>query len=143
MKNSCRLLISFEPTFGNVDMVRAAVRGICIDFFHIADCGASITDFCLLVTELMNNAVEHAAADSLDAEIILTKNEAVFRLISAGHGFDPTVAATMPGSEENADGGYGLALIQELADGLEYERCKNRNMVTLRKTFPVPAGKER
>jgi len=141
MKNSRRLLISFEPTFGNVDMVRAAVRGICSDFFHLGDSGASLTDFCLLVTELMNNAVEHAAVDSLDAEILVTDDEAVFRLISAGTCFDPTVTAMMPGPEADGDGGYGLALMQALADGMEYERRGNRNMVTLRKAFPAQAGK--
>ncbi|GAC1469986.1 MAG: hypothetical protein PVSMB11_05800 [Desulfuromonadaceae bacterium] len=145
MNGTRRLLISFEPTFGNVDMVRAAVRGVCTDFFQLADSAASIMDFCLIVTELMNNAVEHSASGVLDAEILLSDNEAVFRLISEGRGFDPTQTAVMPGleqGEELPEGGYGLALIQALADGMEYECRENRTMVTLRKTFPVKPGKE-
>lgn len=140
-----RMFISFEPTFGNIDMVRAAVRGVCSDFFQLDDGGTCIMDFCLIVTELMNNAVEHSASSVLDAEIILSDNEALFRLISEGTGFDPTQTAEMPGLQQDGDlpeGGYGLALIQALADGMEYERRENSNMVTLRKRFPVNPGKE-
>lgn len=143
MNGTRRLLIFFEPAFGNVDMVRAAVMGVCTDHFQLAGSGASIMDFCLIVTELMNNAVEHSASGMLEAEILLSDNEAVFRLISEGTGFDPTQTAEMPGLEEDKDlpeGGYGLALIQALADGMEYERRDNRNMVTLRKKFPGNPG---
>ena len=145
MNDTRRLLISFEPAFSNVDIVRAAVRGVCTDFFQLADNAESVMDFCLIVTELMNNAVEHSVSGVLDAEILLSDNEAVFRLISEGTGFDPTQTAVMPGleqDEELPEGGYGLALIQALADGMEYECWENRNMVTLRKKFPVKPGKE-
>ena len=138
MNDTCRLLISFEPNFTNVDMVRAAVRGVCTDFFHLTDSSESVMDFCLFVTELMNNAVEHASAEKLDVEIQLSDHEAVFSLIFDGAGFDPTVTAVMPAIEQDRElpeGGYGLALIQALADDLEYKCRENRNVVTLRKTF--------
>lgn len=144
MNDNRKLRISFEPTFGNVDLVRAAIGGICSDFFQLGCGAASVQDFCLIVTELMNNAVEHADSGVLDAEILLSDQEAVFRLISAGNGFDPTQTAVMPdvGQDELPEGGYGLALIQALADGMEYERRGDRNMVTLRKTFPLKSEKE-
>ena len=144
MSDSRRLRLSFEPTFDNVDMVRAAVGGICSDFFQLDGSAASVLDFSLIITELMNNAVEHADAGVLDAEILLLDQEAVFRLISTGQGFDPTQPVKMPDvdQDELPEGGYGLALIQALADGMEYERRKNRNMVTLRKKFPLKPGKE-
>lgn len=139
MTTTRRLHILFEPTFANVDMVRAAVSGICSDFFQLGRNSASVLDFCLIVTELMNNVIEHSASGVLDAEILLSEHEAVFRLISGGEGFDPTQTAIMPDVEKDEipEGGYGLALIQTLADGMEYERLKNRDMVTLRKTFPL------
>lgn len=139
MNDKRKLRISFEPTFDNVDLVRTAVSGICSDFFQLSSNAASVQDFSLIITELMNNAVEHADAGVLDAEIILSDQEAVFRLISAGKSFDSTMTAVMPDVEQNElpEGGYGLALIQALADGMEYERRENRNMVTLRKIFPI------
>lgn len=146
MNRPRRLLLSFEPTFGNVDMVRAAVRGVCTDFFKLADSASSIMDFCLIVSELMNNAVEHTDASVLDVEILLSDHEATFCLISQGSGFDPTTTAEMPTLDQNEElpeGGYGLAIIQALADGVEYERNKNRNMVTLRKIFPINGKKGR
>jgi anti-sigma regulatory factor (Ser/Thr protein kinase) len=145
MSDSRRLHISFKPTFGNVDMVRAAVRGACADFFRLDDNAVCIMDFCLIVTELMNNAVEHSHAQVMDVDLILSEHEALFRLISSGTGFDPTLIAAMPHLEPGADlpeGGYGLALIQMLADGMEYERRKNMNLVTIRKTFRITSEKE-
>lgn len=144
MNDTRRLRILFEPSFGNVDMVRAAVSGICSDFFQLDCHAASVLDFSLIITELMNNAVEHAATGLLEAEIILSEQEAVFLLISEGERFDPTLPVVMPDVEQDElpEGGYGLALIQALADGMEYERRENRNMVTLRKTFPQKTGKE-
>lgn len=144
MSDHRRLRISFEPTFNNVDMVRSAVRGVCADFFTLDENAPGIMNFCLIVSELMNNAVEHAASRVLDAEIILTEHEAIFRLISAGERFDPTPMAVMPEVEEGElpEGGYGLALIQALADSLEYEYRGRKNMVTLRKIFPQQPGKD-
>lgn len=145
MNDNRRLRISFEPTFDNVDMLRAAVRGICSDFFRLDCSAASVMDFCLIITELTNNAVEHSETAVLHAEILLFDQEAIFRLISAGDGFDPTQPTEMPDVEQDElpEGGYGLALIQALADGMEYERREEKNMVTLRKTFPRGAEKER
>jgi anti-sigma regulatory factor (Ser/Thr protein kinase) len=140
MNDTRRLLITFEPTFNNVDMVRAAVWGVCIDFFQLTSNAESILDFCLIVTELMNNTVEHSNVPAINVELLLTGHEAVFRLISEGNGFDPTQVAAMPCMDEDLEfpeGGYGLALIQALADGMEYERRESSNMVTLRKIFPV------
>lgn len=146
MNDTRRLLISFEPTFANVDVVRAAVWGVCTDLFQLTGTAASIMDFCLIVTELMNNVVEHANTPFVNVELLLSDHEAVFRLISEGAGFDPTTIAAMPSPEpdENLpEGGYGLALIQALADGMEYEHREHMNMVTLRKTFPVKSEMER
>lgn len=144
MNDIRKLMISCEPTFDNVNTLRAAFMGICVDFFRLECKATSITDFCLIVTELLNNAVEHAPAQEIIVELLLSDHEAVFRLISAGHGFDPTQEARMPdvGEDELPEGGYGLAIIQALADGMEYECQENRNTVTLRKTFPVKVEKE-
>lgn len=146
MKNTRRLLISFEPVFANVDMVRAAVWGICIDFFQLPINAASIMDFCLIVTELMNNTLEHANAKEFHAELLLSEHEALFRLIYDGDLFDPTAAATPVSRNQDADfpeSGYSLALILALADGTEYERLESSNRVSLRKTFPATSEIER
>lgn len=146
MGNGPKLHISFEPVFCNVDMVRAAVRGVCTDFFQLP-CGAEcVMDFCLIVTELMNNAVRHSDTEMITAELCFAGQEAVFCLITEGTRFDPTVAAIMPGLGQNGelpDRGYGLSLVQRLADGMEYEYRENKNLVTLRKNFSVKPEEER
>lgn len=145
MNDIKKLRIAFEPNYSNINMVRAAVRGICADFFLLSEETEIIMDFCLIVTELMNNAVEHAHCQEINIELSLTDHEATFCLISDGNGFDPTQRATMPEIEadELPEGGYGLAIIQALADDIEYECLENKNMVTLRKSFPRKEEKER
>ncbi|GEM_PF-1988250 len=145
MNDTSRLQLTFEPTFSNIDMARAAVRGVCSDYFQLIDSAASIMEFCLMVTELMNNAVEHSKPQLIKVEIVLSDHEAVFRLISEGAGFDPTQIVAMPGPEQDQElpeGGYGLAIIQKLADGMEYERRENWNIVTLRKLIIGKPEKE-
>lgn len=146
MNTTRRLLISFEPVFSNVDMVRAAVWGICIDFFQLPINDAGIMDFCLIVTELMNSTLEHADAQEFHAELLLSDHEALFRLIYDGDFFDPTSAETSVSLSQDTDipeGGYNLALILALADSTEFERRESSNRVALRKTFPAPSETER
>lgn len=136
MSDSRRLRISFEPAFGNVDMVRAAVRGICSDFFQLPESSAGIMDFCLIVTELMNDAVEHAKSTVLNVELLLSDQEATFRLVTKDAAFDPAAVTAQPVTENDGelpDGGYGRALIRLLSNGMEYEHLEYRNTVTLRK----------
>ncbi len=135
MNDTRRLMISLEPAFGNVDMVRAAIRGICTDFFQLPENSASIMDFCLIVTELMNDAVKHAKTSVLDVELLLSDREAIFHLM-ADDASDPTAETVLPSTESDGefpDDGYGIALIRLLSNGMEYEHLKNRNTVSLRK----------
>lgn len=137
MNDTRRLMISLEPAFGNVDMVRALVKGICTDFFQLPENSASIMDFCLIVTELMNDAVKHAKSPVLDLELVLSDHEVIFRLMTAD-ACDLTAATALPGDEsdeELPDDGYGLALIRLLSNGMECEHLEHRNTVTLRKSF--------
>lgn len=137
MTEARRLKFTLECSFTQVDMVRAAIKGICAEHFDLDSDNLELLDFCLIVTELMNNAVEHARTPGMHAELSFNGSDAVFRLVTASTPFDPTRPASMPDIEstELPEGGFGLPLIQALADRIEYAFLDNENIVTLRKSL--------
>jgi anti-sigma regulatory factor (Ser/Thr protein kinase) len=72
-------------------------------------------DVRLLVSELVTNSVQHAAVSANDSiELVVSMNEEVVRVtvIDEGPGFDPP-ASPPP---DDADAGWGLFLVEQLAD---------------------------
>ncbi len=138
MTDKVWLTITFPPTFGHVDLVRAALQGICRERFTRLDAAEATDDFCLAATEAMNNAVEHATAPEVVVELLLDVGEAGLRISTEGPPFDPTGPAAMPAFDADGDlpeGGFGLALIQELADRIDYVYRDRRNVLTIYKLF--------
>ncbi len=140
-----RLGLSFKPCFDRVDDIRVAVRKACADHFHLPESNPNITDFCQAVTELMNNAVEHSGAGSIRADLHFSGRETAFVLTTDGPPFDPTGKAELPEPDASGDwpqGGYGLAIIQRLVDGIEHEYRDGYNRVTLKKTISTAKGED-
>ena len=67
----------------------------------------------LLVTELLSNAVKHAAAQSVSVNVNLADGAVRAEVSDPGPGFDPAGA----GVPRENHSGWGLFLVQELADG--------------------------
>ena len=60
--------------------------------------------------------------------------EFIVRFENPGVAFDPRQAAGNPPSPEDlAEGGYGVFLIQTLADGIEYHSTEQGNVLTIHK----------
>lgn len=136
--NDKRLNIAFEPDFKNVDKARAAISNLCLDVFKNPESKHLIEDFCLAATESMNNAVEHSGAKLIEVELFFNDREAFFRIKTEGGEFDPALKRLMPAlndADELPEGGFGIAIIQELVDSIDYEYVDNRNVLTLRKVF--------
>lgn len=132
--NESRLRLTFSPDFNNVNLVRAALRGICDDVAGSTEDGGCYPLFCLAVVEALNNAVEHSGSPAISLDILVGQEELRCRLITTGPRFDSTAPATLPENSSVADaaeGGYGLVLMQEMSDGLEYEYCDGQNILTL------------
>lgn len=129
-----RLSLSFTPDFRNVDLARAALRGVCMDFITEEYDGPGCPSFCLAVTEALNNAVEHSGATAVELEILLENDELACLVITSGPCFDSTLAASLPegsGTVDAPEGGYGLMLMQQFSDRIEFEHRDGRNILTL------------
>ena len=134
MDGKRKIAIAFEPTFENVDMAREAIMGICREI------GAEsfAVDFGLAITEAMNNAVEHSGAEKVEVEFVADTSGVVFKLLTKGEKFDPTVNVSMPDMDDDSElpeGGYGLAIIKEIVDSVKYEYIDGKNVFTFEKSL--------
>jgi anti-sigma regulatory factor (Ser/Thr protein kinase) len=130
--------LKFEPVFENVDAARIAVHTVCREHYLQPGSDLLIGDLLLAVTEAMNNAVEHSGAKEVEIEVVARPQNIVFRIISAGEKFDPTVSVAFPdldATEELPEGGFGRALIAEMVDSVKYEYREGRNILTLEKNM--------
>lgn len=129
-----KILLTFSPTFENVDMARAAIQGICRGMYPAVESESPVNEFCLAATEAMNNSVEHSGADMLELELLVEENRLVLKLTALGEKFDPTADVAYPDLDDAAglpEGGFGRAIIREMVDSWEYEYINGKNILTL------------
>jgi anti-sigma regulatory factor (Ser/Thr protein kinase) len=131
-----RLSFCLESQFKSVEMVRKRIRGVLLARFGNA-AQSCINDFCQVVSELVNNGVEHGGCSRIEGELTIGAEDAAFTLVTTGVRFDPTsVSATMPDFDQHdelPEGGYGLAIIRQLSDTFTYKYLDGRNMTTVSK----------
>lgn len=130
------LSLTCKPVFKDVDSARIAVQNACKDQHPEPGAETLIRDLLLAATEAMNNAVEHSGSRDMEVEVFAEPQSLVFRMITAGERFDPTIGAAFPdldAAEELPEGGFGRALIAEMVDNMKYEYVEGRNILTLEK----------
>ncbi len=139
-----RLGLSFAAAFANVDLVRTAIQGVCREHFPAPEHLDAVNDFIIATTEALNNAVEHGTASQVSCDLMIMQQRVGLRLYVVGAEFDSTRSATLPDAEADwlPEGGYGLALIQELSDDLEHTYQNGSNIFTIWKEIPQPVTGE-
>jgi anti-sigma regulatory factor (Ser/Thr protein kinase) len=85
----------------------------------------------LLVTELVSNAVRHAAAETVSLNVLVGRAAVFTEVRDTGPGFDPGEA----GVRGSNHAGWGLFLVQRLADrwGVAHEPAATRVWFELRR----------
>lgn len=66
----------------------------------------------LLVTELVSNAVRHAAAEQISLKVLVARDAVFTEVSDAGPGFDPAQTR----GPQTGHSGLGLVLVERLAD---------------------------
>lgn len=127
-----------KPEFRSAEIVRTGVKAALNDWLgSVRD--SRIDEFCQVVSELVNNAVEHGHCVFIEGEFRIEDDKAFFTLTTDGVVFDPTaVKAKMPDFDEKDDlpeGGYGLAIIAQLSDELSYKYIDGKNVTVVAKLF--------
>ena len=95
----------------------------------------------LMLVEALNNVVEHAylekAGSSINIELEMIDHNAVMKITDNGISAPGSVlieGSELPDVTALPEGGWGLCLIQALADSIEYHRYPSHNMLVLTKS---------
>ena len=135
---TAKVLFSIEPVFSSTEIVRRGVKAALHDCLGLVR-DSRIDDFCQVISELVNNAIEHGRCTSIEGEFRTEDDKALFTLITDGVAFDPTARkARMPDFDEKNDlpeSGYGLAIINQLADEFSYSCLEGKNVTVVAKLF--------
>lgn len=135
---TAKVLFSIKPVFSSTEIVRKGIKAALHDWLGLVR-DSRIDDFCQVVSELVNNAIEHGRCTSIEGEFRTENDKALFTLITDGVAFDPTARkAGMPDFDEKDDlpeGGYGLAIINQLADEFVYRCLEGKNVTVVAKLF--------
>jgi len=140
MTDSKSMTFSVPPEFSSVDSLRRAVGSALQGWFGTTAINTATTaDFCQIIGELVNNAIEHGNCRVIEATLQLHKEKALFTLVTDGSYFDTaTSEAIMPevdAAGDLPDGGFGLAIIRKLVDSLRYEYRDGKNVTEVSKIF--------
>jgi len=95
----------------------------------------------LMLVEALNNVVEHAYQKQPDGNILIeflkVENTAVIKITDEGIAVSGTAMverSNLPNENTLPEGGWGLCLIQALADTIEYFRYADHNTLVLTKS---------
>lgn len=93
----------------------------------------------LVLEEAVSNVINYSEADSIDIHAATDgQGMLVIRLRDNGKPFDPVAA---PGADYDTPmvdrplGGWGIELMRQMSDGLEYERDNEYNILTIKKNI--------
>jgi len=94
----------------------------------------------LILIEALNNVVEHAYLEKPDGTILIelenSNANTIIKITDAGIAAPGTVViegSKLPDENKLPEGGWGLCLIQALADTIEYFRYSDHNTLVLTK----------
>lgn len=96
-------------------------------------------------TNIITHGYEHLNPGSIILDLEIDPDKLTVRLTDFGHAFEPG-SAPVPDIhaplEERELGGYGLFLIQQTMDEMEYQTTEDGNKMTLTKYLRKPDGGE-
>ena len=128
------------PVIANMELVAVQTAEVVAKHMDLSEDKAAETSMALI--EACINAFEHSQAqNNVFIHFILEENSLVIKVIDQGIGFDkakveiPAIENKL-GTDERKRG-WGLQLIQELMDSVEFESGKDGTTVTMTKNKEV------
>ena len=95
----------------------------------------------IIIDEIASNIVTHSGASGFELEVERVEAPAGIKLVFSDDGapFDPLAHAdpdTSLSAAERPIGGLGILMVKKMSDSVSYERVRNRNVLTVFKSFP-------
>lgn len=119
------LLMRFPASLQYLTVLRQAIHAFCIELLHGDANEAQVYQLQLAVSELVTNIIVHAYRDVTPGEIEMrvegSDGLVTLDFSDTGKVHIPS-PATLPDSEDLAEGGYGAFLIAQCVDRVFYHR---------------------
>ena len=126
--------LEITSDLGELERVRAFVRGFCGRVSPDRLAASRVDMIELAVNEAVVNIIKHACrgapGETIRLRAGLSADRLVFRLYDRGRRFDPA-AAPPPAFDGSRDHGFGIYIIGQVVDELEYSRGKNGENCTI------------
>ena len=129
--------INISSKFSEVRIASNLLSGFCTENDISVDTQGHLE---LILVEALNNVVEHAYKDDSTGNILIElekeNNKTIIKITDSGAAAPGTVlieGSELPNENTLPEGGWGLCLIQALADKIEYFRYPNHNTLVLTK----------
>jgi len=106
----------------------------------------TLAEITLVLDELISNTIKYGDCDKkhpIDITLTKTGLKLTIQIIDAGLPFDPTLCNPVDTNlplEQRRCGGLGILLVRQFSDYWNYNRSKNKNILTLQKTLPKECG---
>lgn len=133
----CKLNIN--STFADVRFATDLLKAFCLTHKLKQETQGHLE---LILVEALNNVVEHAYEEKPDGNILIELEKidvnTVIKITDVGIAAPRTVmteGSAMPDENKLPEGGWGLSLIQALADTVEYIRSSDHNTLILTKSI--------
>ncbi len=117
------MILTFPANTAHLEMLGEFIKSLCAEHSRLMAIE-------LAVTEIVVNAIKHGGASFC---IVSVNNEGDLYMVIEDNGkaFNPLDPPTLP-LNELREGGYGLAIVQQVTDHMHYERSNNHNKLTLK-----------
>ncbi|WP_051677145.1 ATP-binding protein [Maridesulfovibrio frigidus] len=136
MKTKFNITERFGSDLSNLSISAAMVKQ-CKKELSLPDNIAQKID--LAVSEAVSNAIRHAEAskeDGIELSFKLKGQNLIIRVEDNGPGFDFDNVVE-PDLENHPSGGYGVFLIKQVMDNVEYKRAGETNVLAMTKNIAV------
>ena len=132
-----------NPTFKDIPSAEDAIAEKLDGFDSVR-----VYETGVIVDELMNNSISYAFEETeepdLRVRMRIGANEVELEFSDNGMPFDPLTVPekTEEEKEEDTFGGEGISLVRALSTSVNYRRCGDRNILTVRKDMSPRADEE-
>ena len=126
------------PILPNMELIATQTADIIANHMHLSEEQAG--EITMALIEACINAFEHSKTDSnVFIHFLIEEDSLIMKVIDQGIGFDKTKVEipkieNKMGKEERKRG-WGLQLIQELMDSVEFESTSDGTTVTMKKNI--------
>lgn len=130
--------LTFPGKVEHLHLATMLAREVCADLKHYGVAEGFIFSVEIAVSEACTNAVKHGISEDGTNPVTISfktfAKKLTIEVRDKGKGFDPTQIAT-PDFEKHPESGYGLYIIKQKMDDVQYKSDATGNVLVMTKNY--------